>query len=274
MNELYVFVDSERPDQYLNSIMHCVLEREVRTIVFLHIKSLTSADADRHNPGLSGRVMAAVQSQLEGLAERREYLSHADSPALARKNLTEIYGTERALEIGAYYRRARELPLSWSNRELAYEELRPVLKGLAALGSSAFLDVTAVKKRYLGDIVAAGLVEGVRGLWTFDLLVSGVDFSMPWTILIHDLREAKTPAYRYTNLLDTDTYKACVRLIFVRAPRYRRLAIGTVALIVVGALGYFVLGEDHAAVKLVMALSGVASIAALALVFTPPRAET
>jgi hypothetical protein len=266
MNELHIFVDSERPDQYLNSIVHCVLEREVRTVTFLHIESLTSADDGRTNPGLSARVMAAVQSLLESLAVRQEYLS-----TTVRFRLADSYNVERACEISTYYRRVRELPVAWSNRAVPYENLRDTLKVIAAKGSVAFLDVSAVKKRYLGDIVAAGLVEGIRGLWTFDLLIPRADFEKPLTMLIHELCVTRPLNYRYANLLDTATYKDCAKLVFVRAPKYRRMAIAVVSLIVVGAIGYVLLGKDSEIVQFVIAISGIASIAALALVFNPPR---
>ncbi len=273
MSELIIFVDSERPDQYLNSVVHCVLERDVRAITFLHIESLTSTDADKANPGLSARVMGSVQAQLENLAERQEYLSQTGSGSPAWVNLNQIYGPERALEIQNYYQRVRELSVVWTNKEVAYEELRHIIKEIATSKSTIFIDVTAVKKRYLGDIVATGLVEGLRGLWTFDLLVQNADFSSPWTMLIHHLRGGSHISYRYTNLLDTEAYRACARLIFVRVPRYQRMAYGVIALIVACVIGYLFLGEDSKIVKLIMAVSSIASIAALVLVFTPPRTD-
>lgn len=274
MKSLHIFVDSERPDQYLNTIVHCVLERDVRTIEFLHIRMLTSVDTQSPSNGLSSRVMAAVQSQLKSLAERQEYTSQSADGSHQRVELAGIYGSEKAAEVAAYYGRVREISLSYSNREVDYEALRSVMQKLAENRDDAFLDVTAVKKRYLGDIVAAGLVEGIRGLWTFDLLTRSTDFDRPWSMLIHDLRSSGKGTYRYTNILDTQTYKACVRLVFIRAPRYKRMAVGTGVLILVSALGYFILGEDSQAVKVVLAMSGIASIASLALVFSPPRTET
>lgn len=273
MKTLHIFVDSERPDQYLNTIVHCVLDRDVRAIEFLHIRTLTSIDTQNRSNGLSSRVMAAVQSQLKNLAERHEYTSQSADGSHQRVELASIYGQEKAAEVAAYYERVREISLSYSNREVEYDELRSVMQKLAEKGSNAFLDVTAVKKRYLGDIIAAGLVEGIRGLWTFDLLIRTANFDKPWSMLIHELRASGTVMYRYTNILDTQTYKACVRLVFIRAPRYKRMAIGTVALILVSALGYFVLGEESQAVKVILAMSGIASIASLALVFSPPRSE-
>lgn len=65
MRSLYIFVNAERPDPYLNSLVYCVLRRDVRRIVFIHIKGLTDvANASKSPDGLSGRVMGTVQAQL------------------------------------------------------------------------------------------------------------------------------------------------------------------------------------------------------------------
>jgi hypothetical protein len=217
--------------------------------------------------------MSGMQAQLESLAEQQEYTGRTESGSVDRKGLVGLYGEARAAEIGIYYRQVRELPLSFSNKELEYSELRSVLKELATEGATVFLDITAVKKHYLGDIVAASLVEGIHGLWTFDLLGQGVDFKKPWTMLIHELRDSKSVKFRYTNILDTDTYKACKRLVFIRAPKYRNMAICAIILMIIGAIGYLGLGEDNVFVKLTMALSGIASIVSLIFIFIPPRSE-
>ena len=272
MKELYIFVDSERPDQYVNSVSHCALELDVRNITFLHIKRLTSGEGSRENSGLSARVLAAVQAQIENLAERHEYVSRSDGQRDIRLDLRDEYGEGRAKEIAGYYKRLRQLPLNFSNKEIEYSLLREVLAEIAAKKSAAYLDITAVKKRYLGDIVSAGLVEGVVGLWTFDLLVEKPDFSRPWQMLIHDLIEPHgRPRFQYTNVLDTETYKACRRLVFVRSPRYQLAAAVTIGLLVAGGLGFHFLGESSAIVKSILAVSGVASIISLFLVFWSPR---
>ena len=272
MKELYIFVDSERPDQYVNSVLHCALDQDVRGITFLHIKRLTSGEGSRENYGLSARVLAAVQAQIEYLAERHEYVSRIDGERDVRADLRAIYGEERAKEIAALYRRFRQLPMSFANREIEYSELRAVLAQIAAKKSEALLDITAVKKRYLGDIVSAGLVEGVMGLWTFDLTIEKPDFSQPWKMLIHDLMDDKGAAhFQYTNVLNTETYKACRRLVFVRSPRYRLVAGVTIGLLIIGGVGFYLLGENSALVKSILAASGIASIVSLLLVFWSPR---
>lgn len=271
MKELHIFVDSERPDQYVNSVVYCCLERDVRSIVFVHIKRLTSAERAQENPGLSARVMAAVQAQIENLAERRQYVSRIDEDQHILVDLRERYGEDRSREVAAYYRRVRQLSLHFSNLEIEYADLRKTLAVIAKKKSNAFLDITAVKKRYLGDIISAGLVEGLSGLWTFDLLLERPHFSEPWRMLIHDLVEGQRRDFHYANLLDTETYKSCKRLVFIRSPRYRLAATLTILLLLIGGFGFYVVGESNALVKAVLAMSGLASIASLVLVFWSPR---
>lgn len=273
MKSLHIFVDSERPDQYLNTIVHCVLDRDVRSIEFIHIRKLTSTSSCNQSNGLSSRVMAAVQSQLKSLAEYSEYTSESADGHHKHIKLDTIYTSEKSAEITKFYGRVTEISLSYSNREVEYDDLRLTMHQLAAIGNSAFLDVTAVKKRYLGDIVAAGLVEGVRGLWTFDLNIP-VNFERPWVMLMHEMRDKNSKAYQYTNILDTQTYKACVRLVFIRAPRYKYFAITTVALMALGFIGYILLGEDSRIVKSILAVSGLASIVSLLFIFFPPRTDS
>src|SRR5882757_8719623 len=153
---------------------------DVRTIVFVHIKRLTSSESLLGSSGLSARVSSAVQTQIDNLAERQEYVSRSDGQPDQHIDLLEEYGAERAKEISAYYKRFRQLPLEISNREIEYSDLRPTLAQIAQRGPDAVIDITAVKKRYLGDIVAGGLVEGVTGLWTFDLQLEKSNFAEPW----------------------------------------------------------------------------------------------
>ncbi len=212
MKSLHLFVNSERPDQYLNSLVHCVLRHDVRKVIFVHIKGLDDAEQSslKGSGGLSARLMGAVQAQLEGLAERGEYLfkdgPHSGERVLLKNEYTDLEATH----IQAYYANCRNLSISYSNDELEYTDLRTRLSDIAKDGREAYVDVTAIKKRYLGDLVAAALIEGLRGLYTFDLLGSHKpDFDRPWRTLLHALESAPAPAFRYTNILDTEIYREC-----------------------------------------------------------------
>lgn len=270
MKELYIFVDSERPDQYVNSLVHCVLDREVRRVIFLHIKKLTTSEQSRENTGLSARVLASVSSLVEGLADRKEYTFIGGEKNGERISLNEKYGNERSSEISQFYQRLRGLSVQYSNEEVDYDNLRDILANIAKKKVDVYVDITAIKKRYMGDIVAAGLIEGIKGLWTFDLQIKP-DFTNPWKMLIHDLLGQDPCLFTYTNILDTPTYKSCVRLVMVRAPRMKWAILGTGAFIILGTIGYVYLGENSSVVKVILAASGLTGISSLILGFWSPR---
>jgi len=73
MKSLYLFVDSERPDQYLNSIVHGILNDGVRSVFFWHIRR-PDGDEQPVPDGYSARVMSDVQALLSSLADRAEYI--------------------------------------------------------------------------------------------------------------------------------------------------------------------------------------------------------
>lgn len=267
MKSLVLFVDSERADQYLNSIVHCVLRLDVRRVTFVHIAGLIDSPEGH---GLSGRAMGAVQAQLDGLAERGEYLFTAGPDAGQRRLLTDIYASERAREIQALYRHCRNTPLQYNNEEIEYSNLRQCLRRIAQHGTDAYIDVTAIRKRYLGDLVAAGLVEGIQGLYTFDLTGERPTFEQPWRMLIHDLDGCDPSAFSYTNILNTPVYQACVRLVARRAPALRITIGATVALLVAVAVAAWYFGPESGAIRTLFAISGIASILSLVFVFMPP----
>lgn len=271
MKSLYLFVDSERPDQYLNPLVFCILQHDVRRIVFLHIKGLRDTDSTGLSvDGLSGRVMAAVQGQLEGLAERGEYICSSGTHSGQHVMLATEYGDEEARRIREYYGRCRKLPISFSNEELDYDNLRTRLRTIAREGRAAFVDVTAVKKRYLGDVVAAGLVEGLTGLFTFDL-TSQLDFEHPWRMLIHDLEKGERIRFLYLNLLDTPLYRTCTKLVVIRAPRLIAAVAATVLTLILVLVGYRMVGADSAIIQVGFVVSALASVLSLVFVFLPPR---
>jgi hypothetical protein len=271
VNSIFLFVDSERADQYLNSIVHCVLRLDVRRIAFIHIRGLVGSRDSADGRGVSGRTMGAVQAQLEGLAERGEYLFTAEQHAGQRHLLVDIYGPERALEIQTLYRQCRNTALEYSNEEIEYGDLRQCMRRIARLGAGTYIDVTAIKKRYLGDLVAAGLVEGIQGLYTFDLVGARPNFDEPWRMLIHDLDGRLPSAFTYTNILNTPVYQACVRLVALRAPALRATIGATVALLVAVAAAAWYFGPESGAIRTLFAISGIASILSLVFVFMPPR---
>lgn len=272
MRSLYIFVDSERPDQYLNSLVHCILREDVRQVFFLHIKGFSeAARSGRPAEGLSGRVMGTVQAQLEGLAERGEYTFFGGRRYGERVPLSTEYTDEEAKRIKGYYKQCRRLRITFTNEELEYEELRGRLRQIAKSPQDAFVDITAVKKRYLGDIVAASLVEGIKRLFVFDLKGTRLDFERPWCMLIHDLEKQAAASYEYVNLLDTAIYRTCAKIVVMRAPRMIIALVITVFILALVLLAYSMLGSNNTLVQGLVIVSTVASILSLFFVFMPPR---
>lgn len=277
MKSLYIFADSERPDQYINSIVHCVLDLDVRSIHLIHIRGFgDSRGPDAGSDGVSARLLAAILSQLTELAERGEYTFLDGIRKGQRILLCEEYGEERAGQIQDLYKKALSRPqLSYSNSDIAYDQLRLRIGRIAKEGASAYVDVSSIRKKYMGDIVAAGLVEGLKQLNTFDIS-SKPDYDRPWTMLVHDLGSAgmrdSGRLFSYTNILDTPVYRECSRVVVVRAPRLSFFAFSTLALIFAASIGYWLMGPNDRFVQAAIAVSGiVASILSLVLVFVSPR---
>jgi hypothetical protein len=270
MNSLYIFVDAERPDQYLNSLVYCVLKRDVRRVTFAHIKGLIPSTES--SDGLSGRVMGKVQAQLAALSEDGEYLITSGERSGQRLDLRKECGEEKAAQTRAYYSRCRDLSVSYSNEEIEYAQLREYLRRIARQSATTFVDVTAIRKRYLGDLVAGGLVEGLGGLHTFDIILPA-DFDRPWLMLIHELEPGGSKAFAYTNLLDTQVYKSCKRSVVVRTPGYWMALTATLILITAAVVAFTQLGPSSNATQGFFYVSSVASILSLAFMFLVPRSR-
>jgi hypothetical protein len=110
MNRLYIFVDSERPDQYINSMIHCILTKDVRYIKFIHINNLSDNKTDRI--GLSGKILSSTNYLINRLSFDREYIFIGSNNNGNHIALDKIYSPEKALEIAAYYSKINSTPYS------------------------------------------------------------------------------------------------------------------------------------------------------------------
>lgn len=269
MKSLYLFVDSERTDQYLNSVVYCIQQKDVRRVIFLHIRGFSGSTGELSNQqGVSHRVMGAVQALLASLAQRAEYVFSSGKRSGEKISLVNEYGKAKAERIADYYKSCRNRQLQFLNEEIEYAELGAHLRKISREGDNALVDVTSIKKRYLGDIIVASLIVGMRGLYTLDAL-GRPDFDKPWRMLLHE--EEEQSSFEHVNLLDTELYRACLRSVAIRAPRLVFAAVASVILVPGVVLLYFVAGPDSAAVQGLFAASGVASILSLAFLFAPPR---
>jgi hypothetical protein len=166
-----------------------------------------------------------------------------------------------------------------------YKELSEWLRRTAARDNKIIIDITAIEKRYLGDIVAAALVEGITSVYTFQLAVRE-NHQHPWKTLIHNLlgiagisnddstinnKSNQREAYAYVNILDTEIYRQYRRAVLIRAPHIKvAVSVAAGSLIAAGIAALFA-NSDSVAFRVFSFVTGAASLIALVLVFLPPR---
>lgn len=263
MTQMYIFVDSERPDAYLNALVHGIMHRDVRGVCFVHIKGLGGAAVHHGVEGYSARIMTGVQSLLESLSERAEYrFQNGDVVQISSKS--KSWSVDR---IRDYYSRARQQLVNYSNKDIEYTHLKQLMKSIAKGANASICDVSGIRKTYLGDLVATGLGEGLLGLYTFEI-IDRINYEEPWRMLIHMLNNSK-PLYNYVNILDTPLYKDYSRLMIVIST-WRKLAIIVlVALLTTAVVLTFVFGPDSEVAKNLNLVSQIASVISLLMALFP-----
>jgi hypothetical protein len=236
---LYLFVTSERPDQYLNSVAHCVKEEGVRAIEYISVRN---ADHTTHQSGaLANQVSRRVTVLLEEIVNDGFYRHFKeDGQPSDRVDLREIYPDQLAA-IRELYRPCLNPSIQYRDVDLPYLQLREKIRSIA-LTDEAIADITSVKKSLLGDILAASVVEGLDRLYTFDLL-STPDHKRPWTMLLHDLLPAGK-GYAYVNLVETTIFKQCSGSILVRPPFLRAVLWSALLLLALTTVLIFFYGEN------------------------------
>lgn len=185
-SSLYIFVTSERPDQYLNSVVHCYLHRNISKIVFLYIKGTGDPEIGTNpNRGVSLSVSRNVQSLLEQLANGKYkfYRGSGEEPIV---DLGGVYQPPDLAVLKRIYKQCLDADLRWENIDVEYSALRAELSKINKREPNSVFDVTAVSKAFLGDIVACCIVEGIHSLYTFELKRKP-DFEAPWSMLFHEL---------------------------------------------------------------------------------------
>ena len=272
MNQsLYIFVTSKRPDQYVNPIVHCLLYKGIRKVVFLHIKGLEGEAPSDSERGISLAVFLQVQSLLDDLSKGfyRFFAGHKDGNKMI--NLQDMYPGRLNL-IKATYKQCLDMKVEWGYRDINYWDLREELARISKEEPGSIFDVTSIRKSHLGDILTCCIIEGIHSLYTFDLKIQP-NFDEPWTMLFHELRtdNLEKSHYRYTNIVDTSIFKACSNSILVRTPPIKiSLLVAAVLLLVVLGV-YFHFGEVNWFVQLAYIISAIASLLSLYLTFFPPR---
>lgn len=261
---LYVLVTSERPDAYLNSVAHCILHEGVRTVEFIHVRGFGEQSSTQSSEGKSAKILRRVHTLLEDLVTFGEYRHFEGEESGTKVDLKKIYPPDRLAAIKNLYSACLRPEIQLTNKDIDYSGLRGLVSHIADKVPSAIVDVSSVKKGFIGDLVAASVVEGLQSLYTFDLL-KRADYDHPWTMLFHDLNPngSQKPQYKYVNLLDTQVFRECSRSLLVRKPSlYISLVLGFILLMATLA-AYLIYGESNWFVQFTFIMSAIASLLSL-----------
>src|SRR5437588_4055824 len=211
---LYLFVTSDRPDQYLNTILHCLQDENPSEVVFLGVKNRPGNDISSS----AKLVRENVELLLSSLASGK-YKYFTGIKKGNEDDLQKYYPLDRLATISEKYASAKARKVSWSDKEIDYFKLREELARIHKTEPKSIFDVSAVSKSYLGDIFAIGVVEGIDNICTFNLN-RGPNFDKPWESLFHELdfRKPGNKGYDYVNLTKTHIYDKCTKSILIRQP--------------------------------------------------------
>lgn len=252
---------TDRPDQYLNSIVHCI-EKGIQKIVFVQVDDTRMEQINLNS--LSTSVYNLLKDLSKGFY--RYYTGDLKDQTV---QLNTEYNIEEIASLKAKYGFCLSDSINWSVKRVAYLDLRVFMSSLST-GKDIIVDVTAISKVYMGDILACSLLEGIDGIYTFELL-DKPNFDKPWQTLIHDLEAKK--AYRYTNLVETSIFKESRKSILIRTTPLRASIIGAVLCICIAIVATFFFGANSVFVQILNIIGTVLGIISFVLIYFPVRAK-
>lgn len=270
---LYLFVTSDRPDQYLNPILHCLQQENPSTskIVFVHVK-------DRPRSGREMNVSAKlardnVQALLSCLADEGKYKYFAEGQkGKGEIDLKDKYPPEKVASIKEKYASAKNRNVNWLDTEIDYSKLKDELAKIHKAEPNSIFDVSAWSKTYLGDIFAIGVIEGIDNIYTFKL-ASRENFEEPWKSLFHELKLGSfdDDGYEYFPLTKNSIYKKCTESILILRPSLVLSLLVAFAVLITLVVTSLVFGPTNWFVLIMSSLATIASIFSLCLIFIQTR---
>ncbi|KAB8320703.1 hypothetical protein SD81_003835 [Tolypothrix campylonemoides VB511288] len=262
MNNLYIFVTTDRPDQYLNSVVHCI-ERGTNRIVLLQVEDSKTEQVQLNL--LRTNVYNLLQNLSKGFYKyytglRKETIVPLDTE----------YSPDELSKLKAKYIFCLTDNIKWEVERIQYLELRQYISSISRKNKNAIIDVTSVSKVYIGDIFACSLLENISKLCTFELLIKP-DFDKPWNTLIHELEEGKQ--YKYTNLVETPIFKESTKAILIRTTPLLVSVSGTVLFVALALATTFIFGSSGAFAQAMSTVGTALGIISFFLIYFPVRGK-
>jgi hypothetical protein len=269
---LYIIITSDRPDQYLNVILHCLQYRSTTKIVFLQVEGRPDSDDD---PNITARsVRESVEALLAALADQGnyKYLAKSDKYYGREVPLREKYALDRAASIKQQYHSLKTRNYSMAEEDIHYSQLKDRLINIHRhrKESEYIIDVSAARKPFLSDILAIAIVEKFDNVYTIDLK-RGPNFDEPWKSLFHELEYKKRGGngYSYVQLTTTPIFGDCRKSILILNPSLVLTLLAATAVLAGLIITSAFFGNSNWFILIIGFLAAIASL--LSLVSTVPK---
>lgn len=261
MSTLCLFVTTNRPDQYLDSIVFSVLEKNVNRIVFIQIKR--SAIEEVSINILRQNVIELIRNLSSGY-----YKYYTGSKEGTVVDLSSEYNPQKLAEIKTKYQQCLSDNIEWEIERFNYTAMKSCMAELNKKDKRTIFDITPVSKILIGDIFACCLLENIQELCIFNLK-SEPNFSEPWKMLIHHLEKQKD--YDYANLVETPIFRESTKSILIRTIPLFISIIGTLIFVALTLAATFILGNNAGITQLINAVGVALGIVSFLLIYFPVR---
>ena len=271
---LYIFVTSERPDQYLNPILHCIDKEGVNKIVLVDVVGVNSSKGKTN--GISDKVLRNVQILWDSLANFGEYRYFTGKKAGDKVELKDKVLDVNELQ--KVYSNLLDKKVTWEHLDIEYLKLKENLDIIIALHPNSLFDVTAFDKSMIGDIVSISIIGRIKNINTFDLNTRP-DFDEPWNTLYHNLKSKRLPnnqkqeaKYDYVNIIKTPIFNECEKNILLFNLPFKASLIITPILLIIFLILFFKQGSQSVWIIALGIFASLASIwSALVPFFTQKK---
>lgn len=219
MSTLYLFSTSERPDAYINTMAYAIEHRQATAIFIIVISEHDYAEEMQESGLLASTVIANINEQLRKLSAG-EYIEEWNGPnshvASSLQNSTNIDVYKRCLDtMNRSGTTGIVIPLS---------NLDNTLRGYVSKGD-CIIDVSALKKNLLVDVVATLLSIGFSEAYSFELIKKQ---TFNQADLYHNLRI--NDDYIFRNLAKSESVARSLRRISKWSARAKAIMLFTALL--------------------------------------------
>jgi hypothetical protein len=259
MRTLYILATSERPDTYINTMIHVMRSyHDVSSMKLVTVSGPDSKDAEQN----ALTIMNNVKLQLDALCEG-QYMRDIGDPTS-----TQPVGASAQQFYLNYYPDIKKM---LGTQAISFARLGSELAELVGDGQCVF-DVSALGKDLLADVFAVFLASGFREIYYFKLLAPKLprSSSQGQFDLIHALNPRDD--YRFVNLTGGDPVKKALATIRANLMQFRT-AVATILLVAFIVLIVQEIYRKTWALSLLATIAVIGAIASAVFLFVDPRSN-